>query len=289
MAKNLKRIVDRVAKEHQKWLADGSEEIRTWAVERIEARLEDGSLQSLRGVSSSLDALANYYAALGISGISNGNNSSWIYIHHSCLCHLWVVKIESSLFQRLANSSGLDEHLPQAANSLCYSIAVNLGNWRQFIAEVLSDMATDRHRGMVDPRVWKQRTFEPFAIRLNHLLSPNDLCEFNCENIGVYAPIFEHWKDEEFLRPALIRICDYHCENMRDVAKRIAEFHDPPFDLIPWEILAIRQVRQQQGLSTPEIDHPLAAPVFMNPPAPEPIDDGLIPRIEKLYMEYFKD
>jgi hypothetical protein len=59
---------------------------------------------------------------------------------------------------------------------------------------------------------------------------------------------------------AIEAVCDYHCENMEDKGGDDdwdPEFDLPPFDLIPWEILAIRQVRSRLGLATPEPKHPL--------------------------------
>jgi hypothetical protein len=55
-------------------------------------------------------------------------------------------------------------------------------------------------------------------------------------------------------------MCDYHCENMEDTGNNDdwdPEFDHAPFDLIPWEILAIYQVRNRLGLTAPEVKHPL--------------------------------
>jgi hypothetical protein len=82
--------------------------------------------------------------------------------------------------------------------------------------------------------------------------------------------------------------CDYHCENMDDTGGEWdPEFDHAPFDLIPWEILAVQQVRQRTGLSMPKFTHALAVPPVMQIKTPSHVEDEYLPRIEQLFRQYF--
>jgi len=91
---------------------------------------------------------------------------------------------------------------------------------------------------------------------------------------GVYQTIFEFWNNSAELQKALLNVADYHVENLKDKgAERFGEFARPPVDIFPAELIAIQRVREQLGLETPSIDHPLMKTPFASPPKdfrPEP-------------------
>jgi hypothetical protein len=141
---------------------------------------------------------------------------------------------------------------------------------------------------MVTPAYWQERRFEPFVIRLNQILEGCTPDLGNGDNFGVHGDILSHWDNEGLLADAFVRICDYHCENMDDFGGEWdPEFDHAPFDVIPWEILAIQQVRKRHGLSMPTFGHSLASPSVMQLQMPSDVEDGFLPGIEKLFREYF--
>jgi hypothetical protein len=65
-------------------------------------------------------------------------------------------------------------------------------------------------------------------------------------------------------------------------------FASPPFSLVPYEILAIYKLRAQQGLETPEIDHPLMklSTASLAPRQVHAIDDPVFTEIESLFNKH---
>jgi hypothetical protein len=279
------RLIERLVKLHRRWIQDTGEDVRHYAASSINRGLSDGSIHSLRNISSNLGGMATYWGVHGVVSLTDGNPSGWQQVHHSCLLHLWVLKIESALFQRLADSSSLTLFVPRVACTLCYSIACGLRDWRQKQANLLSMMASDTNMATAD--YWQERRFEPFMIRLNQILEGDTPALRSGDSFGVYTDILSHWNNEGSLAEALIRACDYHCENMDDTGDWDPEFDHAPFDLIPWEILAIQQVRQHNGLSMPRFTHALAAPSVMQVQMPSHVQDEFLPRVEQLFNQYF--
>lgn len=279
-----KNPIDRLIQLHRRWIAEAGDDVREYASNRIDAGLSDGSLQALRNISSNLGGLATYYGTHGVISLIDNNPSGWQQVHHSCLLHLWVLKIESALFQRLADSSSLTLFVPRVACTVCYSIACGLGDWRQTQANLLSMMASDTN--MVTADYWQERHFEPFVIRLNQILEGDTPDLRNGDSFGVYTDILSHWNNEGSLADALLRACDYHCENMDDTGDWDPEFDHAPLDLIPWEILAIQQVRQHTGMSMPRFNHALAAPSVMQVQMPSHIQDEFLPGVDQLLTQH---
>lgn len=129
------------------------------------------------------------------------------------------------------------------------------------------------------PRIyWDQRKFEPFALRLAQIDASNGaIMPMASDSWGVYFDVLANWNSTEPLARSLEAACDYHCKNMEDNRNDWEpEFDDSPFDLIPWEILAVYQVRNRLALVTPEIKHPLLAHVSSFVPRNElPIDERI--------------
>ncbi|MNN93040.1 hypothetical protein D3C81_2114100 [compost metagenome] len=66
------------------------------------------------------------------------------------------------------------------------------------------------------------------------------------------------WADEQRLAGVLDAVCQYHLANSEDKGGAWdPEFKNPPFDLLPLEVFAIFKVRQQCGLKSPTVAHPL--------------------------------
>jgi hypothetical protein len=132
-----------------------------------------------------------------------------------------------------------------------------LVEWADLFANVLKQ--AEWNHQMVPEEYWNERVFEPFVLRLFALYagSPGDYRQIPDR----YAAVLAGWGSPKELSEALSATCDYHCDNMNDSRNEDwdPEFAEPPFDLIPWEVLAIREVRTRLGLPTPLPAHPLLA------------------------------
>ncbi len=77
-------------------------------------------------------------------------------------------------------------------------------------------------------------------------------------DLGIYQNVIDEWTNERGLADALEALCRYHLSNAEDNGGAWdPEFKHAPFDLLPLEIHAIFQVRQQLGLTAPAVSSPL--------------------------------
>ncbi len=95
---------------------------------------------------------------------------------------------------------------------------------------------------------------------------------------GVYEGLFTNWNDLVALESSIREALDYHVR--RSVEHRdsdIPEFTMRPYNVIPFEILAYRNVRKRMGLETPMPSHPLLESPFVRnlpeelPPSEDPL------------------
>ena len=251
--------IKRVINSHRKWLLDSGTEILEDANESLKEDLSERSLPALRCTTISLQTFALYYGTKGVIGLAEGAPDAWDNVFLSAAFRLNSLRLNFALWTRLGDQPGFGPEISNAANAFCFALANNLPEWRPLFAEMINEV--DRNPDFVGERYWKGCNFEPFSLQLSQI---NARTEMDLSSIpsewGMYADILTHWHSPELLAQAMVAACDYHCQNMTGMGGRkgrYPEFRNPPFDLIPWEILAIQQVRKRLGLPTPELDHPL--------------------------------
>ncbi|EHS57789.1 hypothetical protein [Paenibacillus sp. Aloe-11] len=71
----------------------------------------------------------------------------------------------------------------------------------------------------------------------------------------VYQRLLKHWNDSEKLEELLYEVCDFHIYSASDTPKKSKEILS--FVHIPYDIYCIQMIREQEGLETPSIKHPL--------------------------------
>ncbi len=281
---NPKRAIDRMVKFHRQWVAETGEEVRSYAIDRINAGLTEGSIRSLRNISSNLKSLGMYWGTHGDLSLVDGNPAGWQQVHRSGLLYLWVLRIELLLFRKLGDSPSLTQFPPLASCALCYAMTMELDDWRRELANLLFEMSSEPR--MVRREYWQERQFEPFVLHLHGIMENKGQHAYSSGgDLGVYADVFADWNDDARLAQALVQICDYHCKNMDDTGDWDPEFDHPPFDLIPWELLAIGRIRQLAGLVMPAISHPLAKPMMMQFEKIAQIQDETLTRVETFYRQ----
>jgi hypothetical protein len=79
--------------------------------------------------------------------------------------------------------------------------------------------------------------------------------------IGIYQELLDAWEQP----PAFARAVHAACERHLTPADP-SEFHEGWLTLIPIEILALRAIREKQGLPFPDVDHPLLQTPAANAP-----------------------
>lgn len=285
MATTPRRMLDRVTRQHRKWISETAQNVFDRSSTWLDADLAEGSLHSLRNVSDSLHGLATYYGIKGAVDVMDGVTSGWVNVHRSCHYHLWSLRLDDLAFRRLASTATLTLVVPKVACSLCYTVTCDLDQWSHSLTMLLSEMASGS--GIADEAFWKERRFEPFVLRLRQIVeSTGRQVLGEGEDFGVYTEVLTHWNNDALLGEALERICDYHCENMEDDGGDWKpEFGEAPFDLIPWELLAVGRIRQLAGLVTPTISHTLAKPMMMQLEKNTQIQDETLTRVEAFYRQ----
>lgn len=260
MPKPAKQIA-RLIRNHRQWLRDVSEDVFDQAVLSLERNLANADLPSLRVAASLLGDFGFYYGIRGAVGLNDGQAEAWDEINLSGSYHLHGLRLRFVLWSHLGDEPRFNLRINSVACALCFSLANQLSYWAELFADMLSQ--AEWNTQMVNAPNWQQRLFEPFTLqlaRINESKSPESPGSHRTS--GVYADILAAWHSPVLLSDALSAACDYHCENMEDDGGDwVAEFCDSPFDLIPWEVLAIQAVRRRLGHSTPIPVHPLLSRV----------------------------
>lgn len=255
------KCIDRLAKEHRKWLAKTAPRVFNWAEQSLAADLDESSLASLRSMKSSLGSFGIFYGTRGGIALLDGNATALDDIYLGASFHLHELLLKYALWIRFPEETGFTLAISKVACALCFSVTNGLYDWSRLFAKMLGE--AEWNGQMVDRSFWQERKFEPFALALWRIDCNRGLVgTAGADSLGIYSGIIDSWDSPDLLCRALELACDYHCENMEirnDDWE--AEFRDPPFDLIPWELLAIRQIRQRLGLSTPFPPHPLLEPL----------------------------
>lgn len=248
--------------------------------------------EKLRRLAVDTGLLATYIGRRATIRIIEGDASAWPEFHRSRLYQFWEVKLLVGRWfydPEIQSNPGEDDlslEVPQFGYLISYYLAT--GEY-----ERVREVADDLIRAAVTPQailgwVWKSRCFEPFALRLYQKIRPIDLPpEVTDRDLQVYGRILEAWDHPDRLGEAIHAACDYHCERTRDRhAHDVPEFDNPPTTLVPAEIAAIYKVREQLGLETPKVSHPLLETGLFPIPAPtKPVTDEVIDRIAAAYEE----
>ena len=287
------RIFKRLLKVHREWIKDASEDIKQSGTDRVEDNLRSGGLRAIKILPVGLGQLAVYHGIRGVVEVCDGKETGWKDIDVSVQCHWLAVKLKATAFFQLAAEGRQSEvvslmlAMPMPGHLLAYSTVLGLSDWQAELRGILDHMAI--MPGAVDPDIWKKRAYEPFLMRLDQKLRKDELpAGIEDHKIGPYSGVFTHWDNPKELAESLVTICDYHCDRMIDKGAD-EEFDVAPFDLYPCEILAVYRIREQLGLETPMIEHPiLATPLSaIRSRKRAKIDDPLLARVERFYHEFF--
>jgi hypothetical protein len=131
---------------------------------------------------------------------------------------------------------------------------------------------------------WQEKPLCGYLLRLWLVMSgqagPEEVPQ-GLPECGVYEGLFRNWNRPEELRESLREACDYHVRRSDedgDGDYDVPEFSMRPYNVIPFEILAYRNVRKRMGLDTPMPAHPLLETPFVKnlPEELPPSDDPLL-------------
>lgn len=208
-----------------------------------------------------LAGVASQQRILGLKAIMSGDVSGWLHV-------------DRELFVRWLNlRAGVPLTGYPPATNLLHARAANV---ESLVRESTETIETDLARGhFADPKSYLSRLKLPtFALWLSR-------------RIGIprspYDAVASSWSDGATLSTALASICDHHLtETVWAQTLLGAEFRD--YSSQPVEIWAVRETRKREGLSMPEIDHPLMRTPFAERPpmAYDPSSDDELKAVLRL-------
>lgn len=249
--------IEAMVKFHREWLEKSGARILDRDSEYLQGDIEEGTLEAFQQIPGSLDALGTYYGILGTVELIDGQEGGWKHISTAIDFRGWGLKLRAeSFFRKIGSAVNLTNHVGCAACLVCVS-----EKWGEMAESVLREI--DRDQESVDQAYWKSRRFEPFVSECCLIRDGKEPSNGNLE--PPYLTIIQNWNDDGALVHALEQVCEYHCANMDDVGGDWdPEFKHSPFDLLPCEVMLVRRIRKELGLSIPEVTHELMS--LVSPP-----------------------
>ncbi|MFL7964160.1 hypothetical protein ACEI36_18215 [Pseudomonas kielensis] len=278
--------------QHRRWLSQ-SEGLMAQEFGYIDEDLASDSLSGLNNVADSLGMLATYYGIRGEVSVSDGEASGWEDVSRSMMYRYWALMLNAKTFSKTSFLQGI-KTIPNLTNQLsiagCLLAGLIVADRRDLaasVADVLAGMLTIN--GAVDSSYLEQRRFEPFMLWLYSVYTQGEtLSEIKSMDLGIYQNVIDKWTDEQGLAHALEELCQYHLIHAEDRGGAWdPEFKYAPFDLLPVEIHAIFQVRQQLGLTVPAVSSPLLSAETAALEHLVIISDQLAVRVETAYERFF--
>lgn len=254
--------VERILEHHRHWLSQ-SDGMVAQELKYLEEDLACESLEGLANVSDAPGMLAVCHGIQGEVSIYAGDISGWEEVSRAMVYRYWVLMLRAKNFsntrflQGIRSAPNLTNQLSNAGCLLAGFIAADRHDLAESVADVLGGMLTVV--GTVDPAYLKERRFEPFMLWLYSVYSGGSTpALIESMDLGIYEEVIDSWADEQRLAGVLDAVCQYDLANSEDKGGAWdPEFKKPPFDLLPLEVFAIFKVRQQCGLKSPTVTHPL--------------------------------
>lgn len=144
---------------------------------------------------------------------------------------------------------------------------------------------------------WQDKPLCGYMLRLWLVMSGQALPQEVPQGLpgcGVYEGLFQHWDDPADLERSLKEALDYHVRRSGEQGEEeydVPEFSMRPYNVIPFEILAYRNVRRKMGWETPMPAHALLASPFVKnlpdelPPSNDPLLIEVLAAVRKVLPE----
>jgi hypothetical protein len=283
------KVLEKQKSFHREWLKkDANDELRPTDLKYILEDLESDAPGAWPNIADSFGRLGTWYAVSGLIALADGSSAGWRDVHRAWLYKVMSLRIRITTFQRgkmlgrFQPVKSLELEAGPSALCLAYALMVGRKSEAEFFGEAVRMMTVDKKA--VPDAYWQYHGLESFVLRLSRLFQ-HDASAIG-PSLGCYQGIIDAWNHPRELAKAIHSVCEFHCQRIEcKSVKFSAEFREPPFDLIPAEVLAVYSVRQALGMATPVVDHPLLKPPFAAPiGSPSELHDELLDKVEaKLY------
>ncbi|WP_165234797.1 hypothetical protein [Aquisphaera insulae] len=239
---------------HREWLANNGDRIEQRELRYIEQEFADGSPQACLVLTDCLDGLATVYGVRGILDAADGSGDWESQVARAFDYWGWSLKIRAHacFVSPLVKRMNLTNHISRAACLVCSSDA-----WAGIAGAVLRRAAAEP--GAIDEKFWQRRRFEPFVLACLDF-AENRRLESSGQLRDPYVGVLESISRIGGVPMEMMAsMCDYQLMNISDSGRgRKPEFTDPPFDLLPCEIMIVNQLLEVTGRPhIKELDHRL--------------------------------
>lgn len=288
---NSRRVLERRKRFNREWFfQDDIASMKDQELDAIEQELGSDSPAAKLNVADSLGRLASWYGALGQIALLDGSVEGWAEIQRSWLYQALSLRTRIAVFQRgrvlgkFRPVKSLALEANPSAICLAYSLVLGKELRTTFFGDAVRVMVLDKD--VVREDFWQYHPLGPFLVQLLALSRNQPLGDLRRLGLGLgpYQSIIDGWDNPSVLAKGIFETAEFHCQRIEDTSGDFfSEFRNPPFDLVPAEILAIYSVRHALVLDTPNVQHPLLEPPFNKPiGSPSEIQDEMLDRIEAL-------
>jgi hypothetical protein len=248
------------------WFEPGGEELR-WHGPRktLEDFVKTPSHKDFGKVLNRIDSIAAWHARQAVIEIGDQNYSAGWESMKRYVDYNFATFFLSVERVKLSAGRGSQHADPTLMPFHLVTMLLSFKNWNQ--AGVLGEVLAAGRESLLLGYDWSGKRRDSFRCYVWQLYSMLTALGESDDNSGPYRAIFDAWAQEESLSSAITAACDYHVEqiNVKD-PDDIGVFENNPHDIFPAEILALYRVREQLGLSTPKVDHPLLDSPFCDVP-----------------------
>jgi len=238
------------------------------SIESLEKILAGEELEyPIMEISSRLAYMGSWHGSSGCLRILEGDSDGWRDIQGAL--RFWTSSAQIMVRARQLKGQG---HFLRTNAVLClaHSIAVREDSLADWLGQSL---LTDLGEGGLYAYDWSDSPLQLLMIQLyaNWRNIDLDIASRGIGSLEPYDQLLAAWESPGEMVQALESACDFHCLRSPYGPDRMEnEFVYPPYDLFPAEILAIRRLREDEGLPTPEIEHKLLDSPFSTLPDPIP-------------------
>lgn len=278
-----KRAIKRVERYHREWLIENGDNVFQKAQDELSEAINQSLKLTIGSLSTAMAGLVFFYGIRAIVKWLERSPDCSAEIHRAIQYQTHCIRLTRDyiIYEPIGYSLAVD--ISPIACLACYGVACgNRAVSREFLS-LLREASVNSL--LLENEYWEGRRFEPFVLHL--LQNATAAADRPIRNWGVYSRILDHWNDESRLADALVEMCDYHCQHMNSKSGWNPEFFPAPFDLIAWEYLAIKKIRSEQGLTTPEISHPLLNLPFQDIDLSVRVHDEFLSRFNEYYKRVY--
>ncbi|MCD0244472.1 hypothetical protein [Xanthomonas melonis] len=224
--------------------------------------LRSPNLVSFINVSDSIGRLGGYDGVAGAVALSEGGRE-WGAAVSRALAYRFLevsLKVAISKKPKLSTGHSSGRSLTNVYDLMgCLSAAALATESWKVLHDLIDFIDFSRASpSMVDEGVLNTAFSLNFIEFLFLILKKEKLIsEYEFHSLGEYNAVFEAWYDPIKLSSAVGLICDYHLDNILDRRKRGGQFRFKPFDILPFEIVALVKVRSLLGMETVLPEHDL--------------------------------